>query len=294
MATIILNCTSGNGADAFKNNSQIRLTYTASDGTFTLTKIEGIRNDGYRTWNQAYTSMQVTVAGTTKTVTLSHYWDFDTSWTDFGFPTTSWTGISAGSFSVSIYCPYSEGNMAYATYTSSITMSYQTFTNRNMNIFIGDDGKARMIKEIYIGNSSNKAQAIRQVYIGDSNGEAKLCYCKHSYNSSHTCIYCGHSLYAPRIAVTVNSSEIIVNIYNPNDMQLDYSCQCEWDIPEDWDVQTGSLSAYGSTELIFDWYCVEEYSSATVSALFKVMPNVITEITVKGDYVDETTDETTS
>lgn len=118
----------------------MKVTYTASDGTVTITGIAGCRTDGYRTYDMSYKTIVATVGGVSKTITLNNYWQFGASSTyqDFGFPTTTWTGVSASSVAISFSNPSSNSNanLANAKFSGSITMTY---TNRTLTL-IGDEG----------------------------------------------------------------------------------------------------------------------------------------------------------
>ena len=47
---------------------QIRITYTASNGTLKITEIEGKRSGGYRSWDTSDTSVTISVVGTSKSM----------------------------------------------------------------------------------------------------------------------------------------------------------------------------------------------------------------------------------
>ena len=59
MATIVINCDGSSGS--FENNGNVRVTYSLGAGTITITQIEGMRTDGYRSWNQTDKTAKVTV-----------------------------------------------------------------------------------------------------------------------------------------------------------------------------------------------------------------------------------------
>lgn len=122
MATLILSSSSW-------DNGEIRITYTASNGTLKITEIEGKRGDGYRSYNENDTAISVSVGGTSKSISLSHYVDFGaSSWVTWGATDTSWTGLSGNSISVST--TMQSGTPAYSGYTfsGSATMSWTKYT----------------------------------------------------------------------------------------------------------------------------------------------------------------------
>ena len=51
MATFTVNC--DGSANSFENNGNIRVTYTAGNGSVTITEIEGMRSDGYSSYEDA-------------------------------------------------------------------------------------------------------------------------------------------------------------------------------------------------------------------------------------------------
>ena len=125
MATIILNSSGWSGDD----NGGIRITYTASNGTLKITEIEGKRGDGYRSYNANDTAISVSVGGTKKSISLSHYVDFGASgWVKWGATDTSWTGLTGTSIKIST--TMQDGTPAYSGYTFSgnATMSWSTYT----------------------------------------------------------------------------------------------------------------------------------------------------------------------
>lgn len=113
---------------------QLRITYTASNGTLKITEIEGTRTDGYRSWDISDTTITVSVGGTSKSISLSHYIDFDTSWTSWGATDTSWTGLSnssgssTSSISITVTMPSSTTAYSGAKFTGNATMSWTTYT----------------------------------------------------------------------------------------------------------------------------------------------------------------------
>lgn len=107
----------------------IRVTYTASNGTLKITEIEGKRGDGHRSYNSSDTTITVSVGGTSKSISLSHYVDFGASgWVTWGATDTSWTGLSGTSIKIST--TMQSGTPAYSGYTFSgnATMSWSKYT----------------------------------------------------------------------------------------------------------------------------------------------------------------------
>lgn len=108
---------------------QIRITYTASNGTLKITEIEGRRSGGYRSWDTNDTSITVSVGGTSKSISLSHYIDFGNGeWTTWGAADTSWTGLSGTSISVTTTMPSSTTAYDGAKFTGNATMSWTKYT----------------------------------------------------------------------------------------------------------------------------------------------------------------------
>ena len=128
MATLTLSCSSASNSSSFKENAQLRITYTASNGTLKITEIEGRRTDGYRSYNASKTSVTVNVGGTSKSIALSHYVDFNTSWTSFGTTDTSWTGLSGTSVSITATMPSSNEAFGGSKFTGNASMSWSKYT----------------------------------------------------------------------------------------------------------------------------------------------------------------------
>lgn len=120
MATVTLSSSSWSDGD-------IRVTYTASNGTLTITEIEGKR-EYTRSWNADDKAITVTVGGTDKGISLGHYVDFGTSWTKWDATDTSWTGLTGTSIKIST--TMQDGTPAYSgyTFTGNATMSWSTYT----------------------------------------------------------------------------------------------------------------------------------------------------------------------
>ncbi len=128
MATVTLN-SSGWSA------GQLKITYTASNGTLTITEMQGKRSGGYRSWNTSDTSVTVTIGGTEKTVSLNHCVDFGNGeWNTWSAKDTSWTGLSGTSIGISVKMPSSGqayGSAKFATSTADdnlAVMSWDTYT----------------------------------------------------------------------------------------------------------------------------------------------------------------------
>ena len=129
MASIYLEYSSGGSTSGtFDETAEVWIEYTAKNGSFTLTDIQAIRTDGYHSYNIGDTSVSVNVGGSTKTVSLSHYVDFNSSWTSFEPEDKSWSGLTGTSISVAITMP--SGSQAYsnAKFTGTATMNWDTYT----------------------------------------------------------------------------------------------------------------------------------------------------------------------
>ena len=108
---------------------QIRITYTASNGTLKITEIEGKRSGGYRSWDTSDTSITVSVGGISKSISLSHYVDFgNNEWTSWGATDTSWTGLTGTSISIATTMPSTTVAYNGAKFTGNATMSWSTYT----------------------------------------------------------------------------------------------------------------------------------------------------------------------
>jgi len=69
MATFTINC--DGSSTSFENNGNIRVTYTAGNGSVTVTEIEGMRSDGYSSYEDASQTVKITIGGTTKTINVT-------------------------------------------------------------------------------------------------------------------------------------------------------------------------------------------------------------------------------
>jgi len=103
MAQIVINC-DGN-TTSFEKYGNVRITYTLAPGKITLTEIEGMRTDGYRSWNQQDTTVKVSVyrnsseqSSNEKTISLSGFIDFgaSSSYATWGLADTSWDFTDGG------------------------------------------------------------------------------------------------------------------------------------------------------------------------------------------------------
>lgn len=122
MATVIIKSSNWSGG-------QIRVTYTASNGTIKITEIEGSKTDSARSWDETITSINVKVGNSTKSVSLGHYVDFgkNESWVAWGAVDTSWTGLS--NYDLSITLPASSSSLSGATFSQ--TLAYAVTYNAN-------------------------------------------------------------------------------------------------------------------------------------------------------------------
>lgn len=69
MATFTVNC--DGSANSFENNGNIRVTYTAGNGSVTITEIEGMRTDGWDSYEDASQTVKITIGGVEKTINVS-------------------------------------------------------------------------------------------------------------------------------------------------------------------------------------------------------------------------------
>lgn len=124
---------------------QIRITYTALNGTLTITEIEAKRKYA-RSWDEGDKSISVSVGGVSKNISLSHYVDFNTSWTSWGAADTSWSGITETAVSISTTMPSSTTKYSKAKFTGTAEMIWDT-PRLDLNIEVDDELK-------YSGDSS--------------------------------------------------------------------------------------------------------------------------------------------
>lgn len=128
MATIVINCDGSSGS--FENNGNVRVTYSLGAGTITITQIEGMRTDGYRSWNQSDKTAKVTVyrnsseASTNqKTISLGNWVDFGASSTynPWNPASTTWNFDAGGKVYIKVTPVASSSEQAYygKTFTQS-------------------------------------------------------------------------------------------------------------------------------------------------------------------------------
>ena len=128
MATKTLSCTSSNSS-WFKGSAHLKVTYTASNGTFKITELAGYDDDGIRSWDSSKKSVTVKAGNTSKTVKLGHYVDFGKSgYTSWSATDTSWTGLTGSSVSFTVTLPSSSTTFSGSKFTGSVTMSWSTYT----------------------------------------------------------------------------------------------------------------------------------------------------------------------
>lgn len=107
---------------------QLRITYTALNGTLKITEIEGKRSTT-RSWIETEKKVNISVGGTSKTVSLSHYVDFNTSWVTWGATDTSWTGLTGTSISISTTMTSdTTSTLAGAKFSGNATMDWSKYT----------------------------------------------------------------------------------------------------------------------------------------------------------------------
>lgn len=93
MATFTVNC--DGSANSFENNGNIRVTYTAGNGSVTITEIEGMRTDGYSSYEDASQTVKITIGGTTKTINVTRVrFMASSAYATWGLTDTTWTGLN--------------------------------------------------------------------------------------------------------------------------------------------------------------------------------------------------------
>lgn len=93
MATFTSNC--DGSSTSFENNGNIRVTYTAGNGSVTITEIEGMRTDGYSSYEDASQTIKITLGGVEKTISVSRVRFFaNSSYQTWGLTDTTWTGLN--------------------------------------------------------------------------------------------------------------------------------------------------------------------------------------------------------
>lgn len=174
MATITLNLSSG-GTTNFANASpQVKITYTAQNGTLTITEIAGCRGDGVRTYNELVETVEVSVGGKSRDVGISNGIDFGaSSFVTWGATDTSWTGLSNSSgsstSSVGIAVQLGSSSTGYnkAKFTGNATMSWTTYTvTYNANGGSGAPSSQTKIYGTTLKLSSTKPTRTGYTFIG--------------------------------------------------------------------------------------------------------------------------------
>lgn len=93
MATFVVNC--DGTSTSFENNGNIRVTYTAGGGSVTITEIEGMRTDGYSSYEDASQTIKIAVGGVEKTINVTRVrFNANSSYSTWGLTDTTWTGLS--------------------------------------------------------------------------------------------------------------------------------------------------------------------------------------------------------
>lgn len=138
MAQTILYYYSGSTSSSFQSNGQIRVTYTASNGSVTITELEGGRDDYYGpSYNTSDKSVTITINGSSKSVSLGGYIEFANGldWSTWDATDTSWSGLSSpgasnSDFNIKIKTPSNSSSSAYndVTFSGTGTMSWSSYT----------------------------------------------------------------------------------------------------------------------------------------------------------------------
>lgn len=93
MATFISNC-DGN-SNSFQNNANIRVTYTAGNGSVKITEIEGMRTDGWDSYEDVAQTVKITLGGVEKTINVDRVrFMKNSSYSSWGLTDTTWTGFN--------------------------------------------------------------------------------------------------------------------------------------------------------------------------------------------------------
>lgn len=112
-------------------NGDICITYTASNGSLTITEIQGRSSWTTDSYDAQIKSITMTVGGTSKTISLSNYVIFgkNDTWKTWGATDTTWTGLS-GTVTVTTTMPNSPNGSSLegAKFTGSITVSAASTT----------------------------------------------------------------------------------------------------------------------------------------------------------------------
>lgn len=90
MATLTINCDGDSGS--FEKYGYVRLTYTTGLGTCTVTKIEGMRTDGYTSYADADKNIKIKIGSIEKNITLNGHIQFsaNSDWYNMSMPSTTW------------------------------------------------------------------------------------------------------------------------------------------------------------------------------------------------------------
>ena len=93
MATFTSNC--DGSSNSFQNNGNIRVTYTAGNGSVTITEIEGMRTDGWDSYEDVAQTVKITLGGVEKTINVSRIrFMKNSSYSSWGLTDTTWTGFN--------------------------------------------------------------------------------------------------------------------------------------------------------------------------------------------------------
>lgn len=119
MATLVVNC--DGTSTSFENNGNIRVTYTAGNGSVTITEIEGMRTDGYSSYEDASQTIKIAVGGVEKTINVTRVrFMANSSYATWGLTDTTWTGLSGKvNFKLSGLTHYSGAAYYNRTFTAN-------------------------------------------------------------------------------------------------------------------------------------------------------------------------------
>lgn len=123
MATKIIPCTTSTWTDA-----DIRVTYTASNGTLKVTELEGRAAWASDSWDNDVSSVSLKIGGVTKKVNVSRvYFGANNTWYTWSATDTTWTGLSGSSISFSTTLTSDLSSFDGAKFSGNLSMSWTTY-----------------------------------------------------------------------------------------------------------------------------------------------------------------------
>lgn len=169
------NPTGSGTTSGFRTNGQLRITYTAGGGSITITAVEGKRKSGTET-HQNNVPCTVNVGGQTTSWTVPNMKFNASSWTSFGFPSTTYSGLS-GNTSVVFTFSSSSGVQGTFKFSGSIDAGTPTpYYWNDINAYNpGQTAQSGLIFDVSMSNGSSWANQTNEPWGSTTYAQGTTC-----------------------------------------------------------------------------------------------------------------------